>query len=195
MKKLFKTLLLAVLSFMMAAPASAEDIPTKIYAYGVCTSFSDSTVYITDIMEVDSAWVDRKTKFLYSRDSYSGQLREYFVQVEGVNNPTCVITFALDRKHIDKKYTKQRAKFAKEPGYLVKTVPAADFQFTAVAAADEYHPLTKAERKAEAKAEKERKKAERKAMKDKHPGGRPPMGAGAPPMGGGAPPMGGMGGM
>lgn len=174
MKKFTKTMLLAMLALIFSATgAKAEDYPTKIYAYGVCSTIGDSILYITEIHEVDSAWINRKTKFLYSRDNYSAQLREYMDQVEGITRPTCSITFALDRKHIDKKMAKLRKRYAKKGNYIIKEVSASDFTFTAIAAADEYNPLTKAERKAERKADrkaaKEKKKAQKALRKDKRP--------------------------
>ena len=70
-----KTLLL--LLALMPTWACAINRPTSIFMFGFCTSFNDSTVYLTDIQQVDSAWIDTKTDFLYSRDNYSFQLRDY----------------------------------------------------------------------------------------------------------------------
>lgn len=174
MKSLSKTLFLSILALIVSVSmVKAEDYPTKIYAYGVCGSIGDSILYITEIHEVDSAWVNRKTKFLYSRENYSAQLREYMDQVEGVRKPTCSITFAFDRKKIDKKMARLRKRYAKKGGFLIKEISAADFTFSAIAAADEYVPLTKAERKAERKADKQAAREKKKAAKAARKNGRP----------------------
>ena len=83
-----KCIYLGVLVILFFATiANAANKQTKLYIYGVVTSFNDSTIYFTDIMELDSAWVDSKTGFLYSRDNYSYQLRNY-MRKNGVAYPT-----------------------------------------------------------------------------------------------------------
>lgn len=196
MNSIKKILFLAVvLLTTFCTKAAAEDVPTKIYAFGFSQTFNDSTVYFTDIQELDSAWVDSKTKLLYSRNSYSYQMREYLQQVEGVKNPVCSIIFAFKRKDLEKKMQKMKTRYQKEKyNYIIKYLNDSDFKFEAIAAADEYIPLTKEQKKAERKAEKERRKAEKKGRKDgRAPGSMPPPPGGGQP-GAGAPPSGGMGG-
>ena len=65
-----KTLLLTACAFFVCAAASAGN--NKVYLYGFAASFNDSTVYFTDIQELDSAVVDRGG-FLYGRDSYKAR--------------------------------------------------------------------------------------------------------------------------
>ena len=60
---------------------------TKIYIFGVATSFNDSTLYITEIQEISGAYIDSKTKFLVERDNYSYQLRDYLKGL-GEQTPT-----------------------------------------------------------------------------------------------------------
>ena len=63
--------LLALALLLMPSLMFALQKQERLYVYGVATSFNDSTVYITEIQQLDSAWVDTKTGFLYSRNNYS----------------------------------------------------------------------------------------------------------------------------
>lgn len=111
--------------------AQAENQPKTVYMYGFGASFNDSTVYITDIQQMDSAYVDSKTGFLYGRADYSYQLRTY-LEAQGMADPTCITAFATDRKKAEKKYLKLRKRYLSGNRNLVKYVKQADFRFTAV---------------------------------------------------------------
>ena len=69
--------LLLIVSAHIGVSAKVVCVP-KLYAFGFSASFNDSIVYFTDIQEIDSAWINEKTKFLISRDNYSYQLKNYF---------------------------------------------------------------------------------------------------------------------
>lgn len=113
-------------SFMLAAQ---KNVP--LYICGFSTSFNDSTVYFTDIQRMDSAYVDSKTGFLYSRDSYSYQLRTHMQQV-GVKNPTCVTIFGKTRKDVEKKYANLKKRYATKGRYDVKYVLPTEFAFSPI---------------------------------------------------------------
>ena len=102
-----------------------------IYAYGLATSFNDSTVYITEIQRLDSAWVDSKTGFLYSRDNYSYQLRDH-LKTSGVATPTCVTVYATTRKEIEKKYFAMKKRYTTKELYNVKYIASHDFSYTCI---------------------------------------------------------------
>lgn len=112
------------------ASAKLKCVP-KLYAFGFAASFNDSTVYFTDIQEIDSAWINDKNDFLVSRDNYSYQLKNYFTSL-GLEHRTCVISFALKRKDIEKKYKKMKNKYVKAGNYDIKSVSTNDFHFTAI---------------------------------------------------------------
>ena len=176
-----KMFFLCLAMLLAVTAANAVEKPTKIYIYGFSASFNDSTVYLTDIMEVDSAWINTKTKFLYGRSSYSYQLKTY-LQEQGVATPTCIVSYAMTRKDAEKKYVKLKRKYTNSKGedFIVKYIPATDFKFYPVSA-DTDDGLSAAERKAAAKAEKKASKEKRKQEKAPN---RPPMGPGAPEPGG-----------
>lgn len=104
---------------------------TKVYLFGFAASFNDSTVYFTEVQELDSAYIDSKTKFLYSRENYSYQLRDHLTAA-GANTPTCVTCFALKRKDIDKKYANLKKKYTKGGKFIVKEVKSTDFHYQAI---------------------------------------------------------------
>lgn len=122
-------------SWMMPASAKLKCVP-KIYAFGFSASFNDSIVYFTDIQEIDSAWINDKNKFLISRDNYSYQLKNYFIKL-GMPHRTCIISYALNKKDIEKKYQKMKNKYVKSGDFTIKDINEKDFHFTAIKP-DEY---------------------------------------------------------
>lgn len=133
--KSYKNLIMAVAVMIICgwtinASAKLKCVP-KLYAFGFAASFNDSTVYFTDIQEIDSAWINDKNDFLVSRDNYSYQLKNYFTSL-GLEHRTCVISFALKRKDIEKKYQKMKNKYVKAGNYDIKSVSTNDFHFDTV---------------------------------------------------------------
>lgn len=122
--------LLVIASSFVGVSAKIVCVP-KLYAFGFSASFNDSIVYFTDIQEIDSAWINDKTDFLVSRDNYSYQLKNYFTNI-GQEHRTCVISFALKRKDIEKKYKKMKEKYVKAGNFSIKTLGKNDFQFTTI---------------------------------------------------------------
>lgn len=127
MRKLILTLVVA----LTALTASAVNKPEKVYMYGFAASFNDSTVYFTSLQEIDSVYIDSKTKFLYSRDNYSYQLRDY-LSAHGAENYTCTTVFALNRKAAEKKYAKLRKRYTQGGKYTVKNLSKTDFFFVPI---------------------------------------------------------------
>lgn len=134
--KLIKQLTLAIV--LMAAGATnvqAQNIKVPhAYMFGFVASFNDSTVYFTDIQQVDSVWVTKKKKMLAGRNNYSYQLREFFAQKRNMPNRTCVVVANTNRKKVEKKYIKMKNKYlvkSKKP-YDVRNIADSDFKFSAV---------------------------------------------------------------
>lgn len=121
--------LLALAMLLMPSLMFALQKPEQLYIYGFATSFNDSTVYITEIQQLDSAFVDSKTGFLYSRDNYSYQLRNYLKE-NGCATPTCVTFFAKTRKEIEKKYVALKKRYTTRGRYNVKYLTQNDFAYT-----------------------------------------------------------------
>ncbi len=134
--KLIKQLTLAIV--LMAASATnvqAQNVKVPhAYMFGFVASFNDSTVYFTNIQQVDSVWVTKKKKMLAGRNNYSYQLREFFAQKRNMPNRTCVVVANTNRKKVEKKYIKMKNKYlvkSKKP-YDVRNIADSDFKFSAV---------------------------------------------------------------
>lgn len=129
--KHLKQILLCVAMILGTINVSAANDPQTVYIYGFAASFNDSTVYITEIQQLDSAYIDSKTKFLYSRNNYSAQMRDY-LQTVGFPHATCITSFALKRKDAEKKYLKLRKRYLEKGAYNIKYLKESDFKFQAI---------------------------------------------------------------
>ena len=114
-KKRYILLALILLTMSLGMTAKNKTVQ-KVYLYGFSASFKDSVVYFTDIQELENVSVAERTGFLYGRDSYSNQLREYLAE-KGQPFRTCIVSFAFDRKHIEKKYLKLKSKYTKKGNF------------------------------------------------------------------------------
>ena len=168
MRKGFNLKFLFLTAFvLMVCEMSAIKKPTKVYLFGFATSFNDSTAYMSNVQLLDSAWVDSKTQFLYGRDNYSFQLRDY-LKGKGVVRPTVVMMFGEKKSKLEKKYTKMRKRFLEKNHYHLEYIADDEFHFSPIAPETMEKELTRAERKelkATEKKEKKAKKAEAKAKK------------------------------
>ena len=122
----------ALFAMMMPADTMAKNkcVP-KIYAFGFAASFNDSTVYFTEIHEVDSVWINEKNKFLLNRNDCSNQLKGY-LDAKGLTHRTCIISYELKRKDLEKRYEKMKAKYLKKGNYSIEYIEPKDFRFEAV---------------------------------------------------------------
>ena len=125
--KIYKFIVLGITIFL-SLNVQAVKRQTKVFMYGFAASFNDSIVYITDIQTIDSAWVDSRTGFLYSRNNYSYQLRD-FLQRIGVEHPTCITAFAIKRKDIEKKYLSIKKRYTTKGKFTIKYIEVKDFQY------------------------------------------------------------------
>ena len=162
--------LIVAMSFMTGVTAQKYKPVDKLYAFGVAASFNDSVVYITDIQEVDSAWMYSKSEFLVSRNNYSNQLRDYLANNKHEENRTCITCYAYDRKKIEKKYIKMKGKYTKKGDFDVRYLTSDDFRFQPVAPYDineaDDTDDSKAARKAAKKAAKQKAKQKKASPKD-----------------------------
>lgn len=129
-KKRYILLALILLTMSLGMTAKNKTVQ-KVYLYGFSASFKDSVVYFTDIQELENVSVAERTGFLYGRDSYSNQLREYLAE-KGQPFRTCIVSFAFDRKHIEKKYLKLKSKYTKKGNFDIRYLKADEFKFNRV---------------------------------------------------------------
>jgi hypothetical protein len=98
--------------------------------FGFSASFKDSVVYVTEIQNVQEAWIDTKTKFLLGRDQYSAQLKNYLTDKLNQPGRVSMVLFELNKKKAEKLYLKLMKKYQK--GYDVRYVNNKDFSFEAI---------------------------------------------------------------
>lgn len=127
MKKFALLLIITMVTSLTAFSQTVKEHPC--YLFGFAASFNDSTVYITDIQHLDSTYLYNHDMFLYGRDGYAVQLKEYLKRV-GVSTPTATIFFSDKKKDIEKRYLKLKNRYSKDGSYNFKYLTAQDFQFT-----------------------------------------------------------------
>lgn len=133
-------MLAAALGASTTIQAKKVAVP-KMYVFGIAASFNDTIVHFTDIQEVDSAWIDKKTKFLAGRDTYSYQLRDYLEQKQQMPHRTCIVFYNKKRAKLEKKFLKMKRLYL--PGkdgkvhFDVRYLNKSDFMFEAYDASDD----------------------------------------------------------
>lgn len=183
-------IVIALLLWGVNLSAQHYVVTPQVYAFGFSASFNDSTVYFTEIHEIDSVVIDSKTKFLTNRQDYAYQLRDYFANRREANR-TCIISFALKRKDIEKKYLKMKKKYTQKGNFDVKYLTNDQFMFKSVKPLE---ILNEDDESNKADKKKDKKKRNDRRPPQGAPNGRPPQGGqgGMPPQGfgGGTPPQG-----
>ena len=132
--RIIKCLIATAMLLGVVIQVSAKDKEvSKVYMFGFAASFNDSTIYITDIQEIKGAYVAERTKFLVNRDEHSYQLRNY---LQGQVNafPTCITSYAYDRKTIEKKFAKIKKRYIdKNKGrYIIVNISKEQFTYQPV---------------------------------------------------------------
>ena len=162
-----RQLLALAIMLTSALSASAKLNKQEIYIYGFAASFNDSTIYFADIQFIPDGWIDTKHDFLYGRDTYSYQLRDYLKTI-GCDTPTCVTGFAKTRKKAEEKYLKLRSKYLSKGTYNIKYVNIYDFRYKTVSPDEsELTEELSAKKldKQKAKSDKTERKAEQKGKR------------------------------
>ena len=140
MKKTLKYLVLALMFVATATTAEGKRVKTShMYIFGFAASFVDSTLYLTDIQDIEGAWYDTKEKALLERDNYSNQLKDYMKYKMGQSNRVCLVLFSKKKKEAEKKYLKLKKKYMSKDGIIhgMKYLTSADFKFTAIDISEE----------------------------------------------------------
>lgn len=101
----------------------------SIYMFGVSTSFTDSTVYVTDVQVVDSAYFVGK-HILGGCKEYSDQLAAY-LNGKNIAKRTNAVFFKKKRKDAEKAFVKLRRRYTKA-GVEMLSIPTGEFIFKGV---------------------------------------------------------------
>lgn len=131
--KLLKYMIAAFLFAAVSIEISAKPVKMEhLYMFGFSASFKDSTLYITDIQDVQGAWIDTRTNFLIDRSEYSQQLRSWLTEKKQENNRVCLVVFATSKRDAEKKYAKLKKKYVGKKAAPYDIRYLADFKFKAI---------------------------------------------------------------
>lgn len=117
MKKIFIIILLALVASATAIQAKDKD-KNVVYVLGASISFSDSTVYFTEIQEIEG--VELVKGFLPHRHMYAYELKDYMNFKEGMPGRTSVIFFSKKRSKVEKKEKKMKERIVKQEGKTIR---------------------------------------------------------------------------
>lgn len=133
MKRFKISFLFLFVAILIGAGCFAKDKdkagPSKVYMFGFSASFTDSLVYITDIQEVDSVFIEPKTEFLVNRSAYGNQLQFFLTEKMNRENTTCVVFFDKKQEDLQKKYNKIIKRYQNSNQTILKTLTRDEFQF------------------------------------------------------------------
>ena len=135
LSKLMLVVAVATLTSIATSVYGKSKIVPRIYMFGFAASFSDSTVYFTNVQAVDNVWMDSKTKFLLGRDNYSLQLKHMLAQKMNQPNRTCIVAFGKKRKDVENKLLKMKKLYTNKKAktqYDVRYIPENEFRFQAI---------------------------------------------------------------
>lgn len=124
--KLFFSLLLVF--FVASAFTMQDGKKNGVYIAGVSASFSDSLVYFTEAIFVDSVVLEHKTGFLPERYQYSTQLTDYMSAKYGLHHRTSFVLFNNDKAKLEKELKKLKEKYQKSGKSILKEVDSS-FKF------------------------------------------------------------------
>lgn len=134
-----KVLLLIFAALVSLTAFAQDEAPVsykgkgKVYIFGVSQELTDSVVYITTINEVDSVDIEKKTKFLPNRASFSYQLENYVESKLGRPNQTACVFFSAKKQKMSKKLYKIKKHYLDNPDKKIIIIDENKFRFN--------HPL------------------------------------------------------
>ena len=129
MKKTASLLLGALMVLVLCSFVPKEDTNYKLksrYVFGFSFSYSDSSVYFTDVQCLDSVQIGEHGK-LVKTGIFSDQLRAYLIS-KGVPNPTTVIFNEKNEKSANKQMEKVMKKH-NDPKINWNVIPQNEFKF------------------------------------------------------------------
>ncbi len=123
MKKSLFILFLALSALFSTASAKGDKDKEKVeavYLFGASFSLSDSVVYFTEIMPVEGAMLDEKTKFLLHRQYYAYELKDYMNFQENMPGRTSAVYFSTKRSKLEKTEARLKKKLVEKDGRTVR---------------------------------------------------------------------------
>ena len=104
-----------------------------VYVFGTSTTLGTDEVYVTDITQIDSLALQKKTNFLPFRSSFSLQLQQYTEGTLGKTHQTTSVFFDKDKKKLERRLEKVKRHVLLQPEGTLTLINSAQFRFV--------HPL------------------------------------------------------
>lgn len=122
--------LLTCVLLLPFSDACAKGKKTRtIYAFAVGQCFNDSVVYISAVCELPQATLEKKTKFLQNRATYSASFKRYLDALEGKTHIATVF-YASEQERLNKQIAKLKRVYARDKSLArVVEVSKNDFHF------------------------------------------------------------------
>ena len=128
--KIVFSLCLASMFFAMPLEAKKKKFKQKpVYMIGVAFSLADSTVYVTDVLLVDSVTVSRKSNFLQDRQLYSFQLQRYLQATYKGGPYVPAVFFDEKKKQMDRQYLSLHKRYMQDKERKMVLVDQSHFRF------------------------------------------------------------------
>ncbi len=108
---------------------AGKEVENTVYIFGVGTSFTDSTIYISEIVELKNFPLEKTTNFLPYRSEFSIQLKQYLEGYLGLMNQTCCVFFSEKKKKISKKYYKTKKRYLDKMDVKLIIIDGDEFKF------------------------------------------------------------------
>ena len=133
MYKSLKTIICLALLFAFAIePIEAKPRKVKqrsVYMLGIGISLVDSMVFITDVMQVDSVTLEKKTKFLMDRQLYSFQLQRYLDENYKGGPYVPSVFYGTRKKKMERKYLSLHKRYVNNKELRMILVDRGQFRF------------------------------------------------------------------
>ena len=104
-------------------------VPGKVYIFGCSSEFGDSILYITDINEIDSLALHKKTKFLPYRSDFSQQLKDDLENFHKLKNQTTSVFFSDKKNKLEKVQKKLKKRYLQKSNMKIVTIGTESFKF------------------------------------------------------------------
>lgn len=144
LKALRTICLLALLALTLGAQAEKKPKMQTVYIFGFSMSFSDSVAYVTDVQQLDSAYV-MPNGFLVGRSMYSMQLDDFMTNKRQLTQRTNAVYFDVKKEKAIRKLERLKRAQMKSGHVVLKVLPKEEFRFTAEAYEEPLEAVTEEE--------------------------------------------------
>ena len=112
-----KSYIISLLCLLLAVGTlSAKEKKDFVYLFGVSYSYSDSTVYFTEVIPMEGVELESYNRILPNRQHYAYELKDYMNFKEGKPGRISAIYFSNKKKKVEKTELKLKKRILKKGG-------------------------------------------------------------------------------